>query len=83
MRGSLRNQLTAAIKTLLRTGVSKHNIKKQRGSSDYIHAVSSFKKIFERLNPLAVWLKKRGIKNLEALTPSLIAEYLAHRLFHF
>ena len=80
MRGSLRTQITAAIKILLRIGLSRHNIKKQQGSSGFIHAVSSFEKIFERLNPLATWLNERGIKNLEALTPCLIAAYLAHRL---
>lgn len=82
MRGSLRTQITTALKTLFRPGLSRHDAKREFGRSPYIHAVGTLEKNFERLNPLAAWLKERGIKDLEALGPELVARYLADRLEH-
>ncbi len=84
MRGSLKTQLTAALKTISRIGYSRHAMKRYlEGRSPLIHSIGTLEKNFERLNPLATWLKLRGIRDLELLTTALAAEYLAHRAeFH-
>jgi len=83
MRGSLNNQITAALKMILRIGSSRHEAKQDYGGrSPFIHSVGTFDKSFHRLAPLGAWLRSREIRDLEALDASTIGCYLESRFGH-
>lgn len=81
MRGSLKTQITAALKCCTRIKESRHKQKLlNQGRSPYIHSMGTFDKTARRLWPLRDWLKSRGIKDLELLNDDMVREYLEHRL---
>ena len=81
MRGSLKNQITAALKCCCKFKESRHLAKQQHdGRSPFIHSLGTFDKAAHRLWPLRDWLKERGIRDLELLDGELIWEYLKERL---
>lgn len=81
MRGSLKTQITAALKCCTKIKESRH-LQKQlhNGRSPYIHSMGTFDKAAHRLWPLAGWMKQRGIHDLELLSAALVRDYLEHRL---
>lgn len=83
MRGSLKTQITAALKCCCRFGVSRHAQKLENGGkSPFIHSIGAFDKIAHRLWPLAYWLKEQGFTDLEKLNVDTLALYLQNRLAH-
>lgn len=83
MRGSLKTQITAALKCCCRFGVSRHVQKLEHGGqSPYIHSIGSFDRVAHRLWPLALWLEAKGILDIELLDEVLVSEYLPMRLEH-
>lgn len=83
MRGSLRTQITTALKSCCRIGESRHRSKQiHGGKSPYVHAVGTFNKVAQRLWPLKPCLLQRGIRDLELLSGDLAHEYLEERLRH-
>lgn len=81
LRGSIKPQITAALKCCCKIKESRHLQKQLHGGkSPYIHSLDTFDKTARRLWPLRDWLKARGIGDIEVLTDSLVKEYLEHRL---
>lgn len=81
MRGSLKTQITAALKCCCKIGASRHIAKQEHGGrSPFIHSMGTFDRTARRLWPLADWLKARGIKDLELLNDSLVRDFLEERL---
>jgi len=83
MRGSLNNQIMAALKQITKVGHSRHQAKiENEGRSPFIHSVGTLDKTFQRLRPLAYWLCLREVRNLEDLNSQMLCRYLDHRLEH-
>lgn len=83
MRGGLKNQITCVLKEACRFGASRHKAKRiYGGKSPYIHAVGTFNKTALRLHPLAAWLKKHKMRDLEKLTAEVVGSYLEERFAH-
>ncbi|MCC8195188.1 MAG: hypothetical protein LIP28_11145 [Deltaproteobacteria bacterium] len=81
MRGSLKTQITAALKCCTRIKESRHKQKQlNHGRSPFIHSMGTFDKTARRLWPLHAWLGSRGVKDLELLTDDLVRRYLDDRL---
>ncbi len=81
MRGSIKTQITAALRCCCKFKESRHLHKQQNsGKSPYIHSLGTFDKTARRLWPLQDWLKARGIHDIELLTDELIRQYLEDRL---
>lgn len=85
MRGSIKTQITAALKCCAKIKESRHLQKQLHGGkSPYIHSMGTFDRTARRLRPLQDWLRSRGITNIELLTDDLVRHYLEHRLaYHF
>ncbi len=83
MRGSMNNQIMAAIKVITFIGMSRHQAKlAMGGQSDFIHSVGTLEKDFRRLQPLGRWLRQQGVRDLEQLNEKFVSEYLKNRLKH-
>jgi hypothetical protein len=83
MRGSLRKQISAALKKIFMPGSSRHQAKlENNGRSPYIHSIGTFEQTLHRLQPLAEWLQQRKILNIEELNSIHVKEYLEHRLLY-
>jgi len=81
MKGKLKPQITAALKTICRFGESRHEQKRlNNGQSPSIHSVGTLDRVAHRLWPLAKWLSEKGEKDLEMLDEEMVAEYLLLRL---
>lgn len=81
MRGSIKTQITAALKCCCKINESRHLQKQLHGGkSPYIHSMGTFDKTARRLWPLRDWMKERGISDLELLTDALVREFLEYRL---
>lgn len=81
MRGSIKTQITAALKCCTKIKESRHLQKQLHGGkSPYIHSMGTFDRTARRLWPLQGWLKARGINDIELLTNELVKEYLDCRL---
>lgn len=81
MRGSVKTQITAALKCCTRIKESRHRQKQLHGGrSPYIHSMGTFDRTARRLWPLCGWLKSRGVTDIELLTDDLVRRYLEHRL---
>ncbi len=81
MRGSIKTQITTALKACTRIGLSRHEQKIQYGGhSPFIHSMGTFDKTAHRLWPLQAWLQKQSIKDIELLTNTLVHQYLENRL---
>lgn len=83
MRGSIKTQISAALKCCARIGMSRHEQKqKHGGKSPFIHSVGTLDKVIHRLWPLQSWLQNQGLKDLELLTNDLVQAYLEDRFTH-
>lgn len=83
MRGSIKTQISAALKCCVRIGISRHEQKqKYGGKSPFIHSMGTLDKVTHRLWPLQPWLKNQGLKDIELLTNDLVQAYLQDRFTH-
>jgi hypothetical protein len=83
MRGSLKKQIGTALKCILALGRSRHEAKRENnGRSPFIHSLGTFDRTFHRLLPLAEWMDRWGICDVELLDENLAGEYLVFRLEH-
>lgn len=81
MRGSIKTQITAALKCCTRIGMSRHEQKQvSGGKSPFIHSMGTFDRTAHRLWALKEWLPSKNIHDIELLTGELVREYLESRL---